>query len=98
MKTYLNMFKLGQQVTYRAKIDACTDYDKTMITRLPKSSANSWIQARQTQAQRSRRLHRHICMASAKPLAVISGTAKIHGIGRECARQFLEVVVCKPAD
>ncbi|DBA81511.1 TPA: hypothetical protein ACH3X1_007287 [Trebouxia sp. C0004] len=32
-----------------------------------------------------------ICMAGARPLAVISGVARSHGIGRECAKVFLEV-------
>ncbi|DBA91008.1 TPA: hypothetical protein ACH3X2_004214 [Trebouxia sp. C0005] len=31
-----------------------------------------------------------ICMAGARPLAVISGVARRHGIGRECAKVFLE--------
>ncbi len=31
------------------------------------------------------------CMAGGKPLAVISGVARTHGIGRECAKAFLEV-------
>ena len=31
------------------------------------------------------------CMAALKPLAVISGVARTHAIGRECAKVFLEV-------
>lgn len=48
------------------------------------------IEIRSVLRRKSYRWQKTVCMAASKPLAVISGTARDHGIGRECAKQFLE--------
>ena len=49
------------------------------------------IEIRSVLGRKGYRWQKPVCMAASKPLAVISGTARYHGIGRECAKQSLEV-------